>query len=122
MTREEYFGTWSKLHGGASINGIVKSWLTISYAISRPLVALKISPNLLSVLGVVAAVFTYTQAQHNYCIAILGVSLLSDGIDGSVAILSGKASKRGAMVDAISDRDKAGYGVAVTGDGEFFTL
>lgn len=104
MTREEYFGTWSKLHGGASINGIVKSWLTISYAISRPLVALKISPNLLSVLGVVAAVFTYTQAQHNYCIAILGVSLLSDGIDGSVAILSGKASKRGAMVDAISDR------------------
>ena len=104
MTREEYFATWSELHGGASITGIVKGWLSISYAISRPLVVIKISPNLLSALGVIAAIFTYTQALHNYCIAILGVSLISDGIDGTVAILSGKASKRGAMVDAVCDR------------------
>lgn len=104
MTQEEYFDTWSKLHGGAAIKGVVKGWLTISYAVSRPLVALKISPNLLSVFGVIAAVFTYSQAQNNYCIAILGVSLLSDGLDGTLAILSGKASKRGAMVDAMCDR------------------
>ena len=104
MKREDYFARWSELHGGARVAGIVKGWLIISYAISQPLVRLRISPNLLSVLGVVAAVFTYSEAHRNYCIAILGVSLLSDGIDGTVAILSGKASTRGAMVDALCDR------------------
>ncbi len=104
MNRENYFAGWSELHGGVEISGIVKAWLTISYRISRPLVSLKISPNALSLLGVVAAIFTYTEAKHKYVIAILLLSLLSDGVDGTVAILSGKASKRGAMVDAICDR------------------
>lgn len=104
MKRETYFERWSALHGGASVSGIVKGWLAISYQISRPLVRLKVSPNLLSVFGVIAAALTYTQARSNYAIALLGISLLSDGIDGTVAILSGKASKRGAIMDAISDR------------------
>ena len=104
MKRDDYFARWSELHGGANITGVVKGWLVISYAISRPLVRLRVSPNALSIIGVVAAVFTYTEAQRNYCIALLGISLLCDGIDGSVAILSNKASKRGAMVDALCDR------------------
>ena len=104
MNRDKYFATWSELHGGAKVAGIVKGWLIISYAISRPLVSVKVSPNLISLLGVLASVFTYSEAHHIYCVAILGASLLSDGIDGTVAILSGKASKRGAMFDAICDR------------------
>jgi archaetidylinositol phosphate synthase len=104
MKREEFFANWSALHGGAEIAGLVKGWLVISFAISRPLVRIKVSPNVLSIIGVIAAVFTYTEANRNYCIALLGISLLSDGIDGSVAILSNKASKRGAMVDALCDR------------------
>jgi len=104
MKREEFFANWSALHGGAEITGIVKGWLVISFAISRPLVRIKVSPNVLSVIGVIAAALTYTEANRNYCIALLGISLLSDGIDGTVAILSGKASKRGAMVDALCDR------------------
>ena len=102
--RDEYFSKWSELHGGARIEGIVKAWLIISYALSTPLVRLRLSPNFLSLLGVVAAIFTYTEANHYYAIAILLLSLLSDGIDGTVAILSSKASKRGAMVDALCDR------------------
>lgn len=104
MKREDYFARWSELHGGARVTGIVKGWLTISFALSNPLVRIKVSPNALSLLGVIASIFTYTQAHHYYAIAILAISLLSDGIDGTVAILSGKASKRGAMVDAICDR------------------
>ena len=104
MNREAYFQRWSELHGGARVVGVVKAWLVISYAISRPLVKIKVSPNALSALGVIAAVFTYTEARRGYCIVILALSLLSDGIDGTVAILSGKASTRGAMVDALCDR------------------
>ena len=104
MNRKAYFARWSELHGGASITGIVKGWLTISYFLSTPLVRLRISPNALSLMGVVASIFTYTEAHRKYAVAILALALLSDGIDGTVAILSGKESKRGAMVDAISDR------------------
>ena len=104
MKREEYLAKWSDLHGGASITGIVKGWLVISFALSKPIVRLRISPNFLSLLGVIAAIFTYVQARHNFALAILIFSLLCDGLDGTVAILSGKASKRGAMVDAVADR------------------
>ena len=104
MNRAEYFKRWSELHGGARVTGVVKWWLIISFAISRPLVRIKVSPNVLSILGVIAAVFTYTEARRDYCIALLALSLVSDGIDGTVAILSGKASTRGAMVDAVCDR------------------
>lgn len=104
MNRTDYFARWSELHGGANIGGAVKGWLSISYLISRPLVRLRVSPGAISLLGVIAAVFTFTQGRERYAIAVLGLSLLCDGIDGTVAILTGKEGKRGAMVDAISDR------------------
>ncbi len=104
MNRESYFESWSTMHGGASVTGIVKGWLVISYLISKPLVKLKVSPNFLSVLGVLAAVFTYIEAQSIYCTLFLAISLVSDGVDGTVAILSNSASKRGAMLDALCDR------------------
>lgn len=104
MNREDYFQEWSRLHGGAAITGVVKGWLHISYSLSKPLVYLKISPNVLSLAGVVSALVTYLIARHDFAIAFLILSLVSDGIDGTVAILSGKASKRGAMLDAICDR------------------
>ena len=104
MKRSDYFARWSELHGGADVSGVVKGWLIISYALAKPLVKVKVSANVLSLFGVVAAVFTYTEANHYYCIAILALSLISDGIDGTVAILSNTASKRGAMLDAICDR------------------
>jgi len=104
MNRNAYFDRWSELHGAARITGIVKGWLTISYFLSAPLVRLKVSPNVLSLLGVAASIFTYTEAHRNYAVALLAFALVSDGIDGTVAILSRKESKRGAMVDAICDR------------------
>lgn len=104
MNRDSYFERWSELHGGATIKGIVKGWLSISYVLSAPLVRLRISPNLLSLIGVIASIFTYLEAQRNFAVFILALSLLSDGVDGTVAILSGKEGKRGAMVDAICDR------------------
>jgi CDP-diacylglycerol--glycerol-3-phosphate 3-phosphatidyltransferase len=104
MKREEFFATWSKLHLDAQIKGIVKGWLSISYIIARGLSALRITPNMLTLLGVLSGV-----ALLFYPISILGLiflvlSLIFDGIDGSVAIVSGKVSKFGATLDAIADR------------------
>ena len=104
MNRDQYFQRWSELHGGARVSGVVKGWLFISYLIAKPIVRMRISPNFLSVLGVIAAYFVWTQARRDYAVAILALSLISDGVDGTVAILGGNASRRGAMVDALCDR------------------
>jgi CDP-diacylglycerol--glycerol-3-phosphate 3-phosphatidyltransferase len=104
MKREEFFATWSTLHLDAEIKGIVKGWLSISYVIARGLSALRITPNVLTLLGVLSGV-----ALLFYPVSILGLiflvlSLICDGVDGSVAIVSGKVSKFGATLDAIADR------------------
>ncbi len=104
MNRATYFDTWSKLHGGAKVAGVVKIWLRSSFVLSKPFVRIKISPNWISLIGVVASIFTYTEARKDYCLALLALALICDGIDGTIAILTEKATKRGAMVDAISDR------------------
>ena len=39
-----------------------------------------------------------------WCIPLLVISLFADGIDGSVAIVQGKASPWGAVLDAVADR------------------
>lgn len=104
MKREQYFASWSALHGGARVAGIVKWWLSISFAISKVLIAIRITPNLLSLLGVAASVLSYTFAKHYYALPILALSLLCDGVDGTVAILTSKDNKRGAMLDSVCDR------------------
>jgi len=104
MIREDYFELWSKLHGGVKVAGIVKVWLGASFILSKPFVKVRISPNWISLLGVVASIFTYAEAHKDYCLVLLALALLCDGIDGTIAILTNKATKRGAMVDAICDR------------------
>ena len=47
--------------------------------------------------------FVLTVETH-WAISLLVLSLLLDGVDGTVAIITGKNSKFGAMVDAVADR------------------
>ena len=104
MNREEFFSLWSALHGGAQIRGIVKWWLTISYSSARFLQRLHMSPNTVTVCGVVAAALTWLESPGVLAIAWLVFSLACDGIDGTLAIISGKSSRWGATLDASADR------------------
>lgn len=104
MKKFEFFESWSATHGGAEIAGIVRTWLTISYWITRPLVAIRVSPNLLSFFSVVFAVTFLLNIDSNWAIFFLVISLMFDGIDGTVAILTAKNSRFGAIVDAVADR------------------
>ena len=104
MKREEFFATWSKLHLDADIKGIVKGWLSISYVIARGLSALRITPNVLTLLGVLTAMAALFYPYSVVALVFLVLSLICDGVDGSVAIVSGKVSKFGATLDAIADR------------------
>ena len=104
MKQADFFKSWSQLHGNAKISGIVKGWLTISYLLVKPLAKLKITPNILSIFGLLFGVLLYLNALTNWAVILLTLSLICDGIDGSLAIISGKASKWGAMLDSVVDR------------------
>ncbi len=104
MRKEELFSNWSALHGGAEVKGIVRAWLTISFYITRPIIVLRLSPNSLSLLSIFAAVGFLLALESHWAITLLVLSLLLDGVDGTVAIATGKSSKFGALVDSVADR------------------
>jgi len=102
--REEFFSEWSELHGGAEIKGVVKGWLTISYFICRPLKTLRVTPNVLTYLSLLLAIAYLYFIETNWAIAFLVLSLMADGLDGTLAIMSKKVSKWGAALDSVVDR------------------
>ena len=104
MNKGDFLSTWSKLHGDAQISGIVKGWLNISYFITKPLAKIRISPNGLTLFGLVFGVLLYLNAQSIWEPIFLVLSLIFDGIDGSMAIITGKFSKLGAILDSVIDR------------------
>ena len=104
MTKNEFYLAWSKLHGDAKIAGIVKGWLSISFPTSKALVRIRITPNALTILGLVFGVLLYMNANAIWAPLILVISLICDGVDGSLAIITGKSSKWGALLDSVVDR------------------
>ena len=104
MSREEFFSTWSDLHGNAKISGIVKAWLSISYLIVKPISKVRITPNILTMFGLFFGVILFLNANTPWASVLLVLSLICDGIDGSLAILTKKPTKWGAILDSVVDR------------------
>jgi archaetidylinositol phosphate synthase len=104
MKKADFFNSWSNLHGDAKISGVVKGWLTTSFLLVKPLAKLKITPSILTIFGLIFGVLLYQNAHSNWAVILLMLSLICDGIDGSLAIVSGKTSKWGAMLDSVVDR------------------
>jgi len=104
MNKDEFFSIWSRLHGDANISGIVKGWLSISYVIVKPLSKARVTPNILTILGLFFGVLLYANAEIFWAPALLVLSLICDGIDGSLAIVTSKSTKWGAILDSTVDR------------------
>ena len=104
MKEQEFKERWSNLHGGADTEGVVGRWLSISYQAARVCVALRISPNVLTLLGLGTAIAMGLSTYASLALLLLVISLFFDGIDGSVAILRGTESKWGEALDSLADR------------------
>ncbi|CAM8629211.1 CDP-alcohol phosphatidyltransferase family protein [Candidatus Planktophila dulcis] len=104
MKEQEFKERWSTLHGGADTEGVVGRWLSISYQAARVCVALRISPNVLTLLGLGTAIAMGLSTYAAIALLLLVISLFFDGIDGSVAILRGTESKWGEVLDSLADR------------------
>ena len=104
MKQSDFFARWSELHGNAEIKGIVKAWLKISYGSAKLVSIFRITPNLLTLLGIVFAIAMAVNPLSLWTIPLLVLSLYADGIDGSVAIYQDRASQFGAVLDSVADR------------------
>jgi CDP-diacylglycerol--glycerol-3-phosphate 3-phosphatidyltransferase len=104
LSNDEFKAKWSSLHSDAETTGIVGAWLNISYRFGLICTLLRISPNVLTALGLLGAVATAATAQTAWAILFLVFSLFCDGIDGSVAIFQHRESKFGATLDSVVDR------------------
>lgn len=104
LTEIEFKSRWSKLHGGADVEGVVGGWLSFSFQAARVCTALRISPNVLTFLGLTTAIAMGLSSYAAIALLLLVISLFFDGIDGSVAIVQERASQFGALLDSIADR------------------
>lgn len=104
MTKDEFFLAWSKLHGDAKVSGIVKGWLSISFSVSKALAKIRVTPNALTILGLVFGILLYMNSSAIWAPLILVISLICDGVDGSLAIITRQSSKWGALLDSVVDR------------------
>ena len=104
MTEQDFKNRWSELHGGADTEGVVGGWLSFSYQAARVCVALRISPNVLTFLGLGTAIAMGLSTYAAIALLLLVISLFLDGIDGSVAILRGSESTWGELLDSLADR------------------
>jgi phosphatidylglycerophosphate synthase len=104
ISREQFKDTWSELHNSAPTTGIVGAWLAISYRFGLLCTLLRITPNVLTLLGLLSAIGVALTTQSLWAIALIVVSLFFDGIDGSVAIFQSRTSNWGAILDSVIDR------------------
>lgn len=111
LSREAYLARWSQLHGGydPAGSGLVVRWLDVAYALARPLVALRIPADAVSLVAVVAAGSAVLTCAHGgrwvlFGALVVGVCGLLDGLDGAVAVVSGRAGAWGAVLDSVVDR------------------
>lgn len=109
MSRAEYLARWSQLHGGASPTGLVGWWLGISHAAARPLVRLGASPNAVTVLGLLVALAVVPACAPGgrwplAAVVLIALSGLVDNLDGAVAVMTGRTTRFGFVLDSVCDR------------------
>lgn len=100
----EYLHRWSQLHGNAVPSRIVRGWLVVAAALARPLVNLRVSPHAVTLGGLILAVVAWWFAPHPAVAALIVLSLIFDGLDGAVAIMSDRVTALGGVLDSTVDR------------------
>lgn len=111
MDRDGYFDGWQQLHGGYDPRGnvLVRGWLSGAYVVARPCAAAGASPDLVTLLGLVVGATAVPAAAAGgpwllLAAAVVVLSGLLDNVDGAVAVLTGRATAWGQVLDAVADR------------------
>lgn len=100
---------WSELHGGIRPSPPVRAWLRGVHGLAALPPLARTPPDALSAAGVAAAGGAVAAAAAGGRWALLAALLVVltgvlDGLDGAVALRTGRARPLGAVVDAVADR------------------
>lgn len=119
-TREDYLAAWAQSHGGhhpASGGRAEQAWFALIFRLAGPL--RRVHPDVLTAGAVVFAAVAAVLAggEPRLCLAAAALVVLSavlDGIDGAVAVISGRTSRWGHLLDSLGDRvAEAFFGLAL---------
>jgi len=106
----EYLRQWSALHGGVEPSvGLVRGWLRLVYALARRPARAGVPPSAVTLAGVVMTAAAVPAAAGGgrwpvLAAAAIGLAGLLDSLDGAVAVLSGRVSRWGGLLDSVADR------------------
>jgi phosphatidylglycerophosphate synthase len=109
LSRDEYLAAWAGWHGGTDPreSALVRGWLSAAYAIARPLAAVPPLAATLFGLAVAASAVLPAAAGGRWLVlagVLVGLAGLLDSLDGALAIATGRASRRGFVLDSAVDR------------------
>lgn len=108
LGREDYLAAWSRWHGGTGTeSALVRGWLTVAWTLARPLAGLP--PVVATAAGLLVACLAVIPAGAGdawllLAGALVGLTGLLDSLDGALAIGTGRASRRGFVLDSAVDR------------------
>jgi len=110
--RDEYFRAWSVTHGGydpAEGGALVRRWLSLVYLFARPLAAAGTPPSAVTAAAAALPALALAPAAAGghwpvLAAAAVAASGLLDSLDGAVALLRGRASAAGFVLDSVADR------------------
>jgi CDP-diacylglycerol--glycerol-3-phosphate 3-phosphatidyltransferase len=110
-SRDDYLTQWSELHGGYDprASRLSGPWLAMTYLLARPLARARVSPDAVTLAAlVVSAVSVWPAwAGGRWALAAAVLVVLSgllDNLDGAVALLRGRATAWGYVLDSVVDR------------------
>jgi CDP-diacylglycerol--glycerol-3-phosphate 3-phosphatidyltransferase len=112
LSWDEYAAGWSRLHGTVDLeraSTVVRGWLRLAYRGARLLSAVRVSPDGLTLAGLLlsAGVPAVATLGGGWPLAAAGLVLLSslaDGLDGALAVVTGRATRWGYLIDSVADR------------------
>lgn len=112
MTWEEYAAAWSELHGGfdpATASPLIRGWVRLAYRGGSLLGRLRVGPGAVTAAGLllcVAVPFAAVPGPVGLLAAggVVMLASVADGLDGAVAVVTGRASRLGFVYDSVADR------------------
>lgn len=109
--RAAYLRVWAQAHGGYDPRAArsARTWLQVVHRCSLPLARRGVAPGVVTLAGVLVAALTLAPAGvgGRWCLlaaVLLAGNGLLDSMDGCVALLTGRASRWGYVLDSAADR------------------
>lgn len=115
LTRDEYFDRWASLHGGHDprASGLTRAWLSLVYDAARPVARAGVGPGVVTFTApvlagaAVAVLATAAQPAGGWALAaavLVAASGIVDNVDGAVAVMTGRVTRWGFVLDSMVDR------------------